>query len=162
MTLSRAVPLILGNVPIIAFALAVVLPFWRGRVPSAEHRLAWLLLLGLGLPMLWAAAYHLLAPAMAAQFIGWAPSPFQREVGLADLAMGVVACVASTQPRPFKAAIIWTLAIALGGDVVGHIVEILRTRDLAPGNAGSIVWWDGLAPLYGLGLLVAAGRAPAR
>jgi hypothetical protein len=162
MTLNSAITLVLSNVPIIALAFAVVLPFYKGRIPDAEHLLAWLLLLGLGLPMIWAAYYHLLQPDMAARLIGWAPSPFQREVGLADLAMGVVACIASTQPLPFKAAIIWTLVIALGGDAVGHLLEILRTGDLAPGNAGSILWWDVLAPLYGLVLLVAASRTAAR
>ncbi|MGU3665107.1 DUF6790 family protein [Methylobacterium sp. A49B] len=161
-TLQNGLGIVLGNVPIIALALAVALPFYKGRVPHAERMLAWLLFLGLGLPMIWAAYYHLLQPDMAARLIGWAPSPFQREVGLADLAMGVTACVASTQPLPFKAAIVWTLVIALGGDAVGHILEILRTDNLAPGNAGSILWWDILAPLYGLILLFAASRAPAR
>jgi len=162
MDADSLIALVLGNVPIIGLALAIALPLCLEVRLRAERLLAWLLLFGLGLPMLWAAYYHLVRPNEAARLIGWAPSPFQREVGLADLAMGLVACVAAARPRPFKGAMVWTLAIALGGDAAGHIQEMVRTRDFAPGNAGSILWWDVLAPLYALALLVAAGgRRPA-
>ncbi len=157
-TVDTLIALALGNVPIIGLALAFVIPLCLEARLTAERLLSWVLLIGLGLPMLWAAYYHLARPDEAAQLIGWAPSPFQREVGFADLAMGLVACVSVTRPLPFKGAIVWTLALALLGDAGGHIGEMIATRNFAPGNAGSILWWDVLAPLGALALLFAAGR----
>lgn len=161
MDIDTLIALALGNVPIIGLALAFVVPLCVEARLTAQRQLSYLLLLGLGLPLLWAAWWHLARPAEAARLIGFAPSPFQREVGLADLAMGLVACVAPTRPLPFRGAIVWTLAIALLGDAAGHIREMVETQNFAPGNAGSILWWDVIAPLAALVLLFAAGR-PAR
>ncbi len=144
--MDRLIALALGNVPIIGLVLAVVLPLALETHLKAERMLGYILLLGLGLPLLWMASRHLARPE----------APFQREVGLAELAMGLVASVAITRPLPFKGAIVWTLAIALGGDAVVHIREMVERHDLALGSAGSILWWDILAPLAALILLVAA------
>jgi hypothetical protein len=67
---------------------------------------------------------HVFFGEMAARFIEWADSPFQREVGFASL-----------------------------GFAGGHILEILRTGNLAPGNAGVILYADVLIPLIGFALL---------
>ena len=158
MDIDGLIALALGNVPILGLVLAFVVPLCLESRLSAERQLSYLLLIGLGLPLLWAAWWHLARPAEAARLIGFAPSPFQREVGLADLALGLVACVAPTRPLPFRGAIVWTLAITLLGDAEGHVREMIETRDFAPGNAGSILWWDGIAPLAALVLLFAAGR----
>ena len=156
MTIDGLIALALSNVPIIGLGLAFAIPLCVEVRLGAERLLAWVLLLGLGVPMLWAAYYHLVRPDEAARLIGWAPSPFQYEVGLADLAMGAVACVAVVRPLPFKGAIVWTLTIALAGDAVGHVRQMIATQDFSPGNAGTILWWDVLAPLCALVLLVSA------
>ena len=157
MDIDTLIALALGNVPIIGLVLAFVIPLCVEARLSAERQLSYLLLLGLGMPMIWAAWWHLARPEEAAKLISFAPSPFQREVGLADLAMGLVACLAPARPLPFRGAIVWTLAIALGGDAAGHVREMIDEQNFAPGNAGSILWWDILAPLCSLTLLFAAG-----
>ena len=57
-----------------------------------------------GVSGLWAAVFHLFFPAIAAADIGWEVSPFQFEVGMADLAIGATACVSFWRNLDFKAA----------------------------------------------------------
>jgi hypothetical protein len=53
--------------------------------------LMWQLAVGLGLGLLWAGLGHLLMPDTVAESIGWTTgSPFQREVGMWDVALGAV------------------------------------------------------------------------
>ena len=151
MDIVTLIALARGNIPVIGLVLAFVVPLCLEAHLKAERLLGYILLLGLGVPLLWMAWGHLARPEAA--------SPFQREAGLADLAMGLVACVAVTRPLPFKGAIVWTLAIALGGDAAVRIREMVAQHDPAPGNAGSILWWDILAPLAALVLLVAAASS---
>ena len=47
-----------------------------------------------------------LFPAVAAAHIGWQTSPFQFEVGMADLAIGITACLSFWRDLSFKAAAI--------------------------------------------------------
>ena len=54
--------------------------------------LAWIVLLPIGVTGLWAGVFHVFFPAVSARYIGWEVSPFQFEVGMADLAIGVTAC----------------------------------------------------------------------
>ncbi len=155
MDIDRLTALLLGNVPVIGLVLAFVLPLSLETKLRAERLLGYVLLLGLGLPLLWLAWGHLVPLEAAA--------PLARELGLADLAMGLVACVAVTRPLPFKGAIVWTLAIARGGDAASQIREMTARHEFALGEIGSILWWDVLAPLAALVLLVsAASRRRAR
>lgn len=68
----------------------------RARGAAAPGRLlSWLLLLPIGLSGLWAAAFHVFLSGAASTDIGWQPSPFEFEVGMADLAIGITACIGS-------------------------------------------------------------------
>lgn len=156
MDVDRLIGLALGNVPVIGLVLAFVIPLCLETHLRAERLLGYVLLLGLGLPLLWAAWWHLARPVSSAQMIGLEPSPFQREVGLADLALGLVACVAPTRPMPFKGAIVWTAAIALGGDAAGQIAGLVSRRDLA--GLDTTLLWAVAAPLAALVLLVMAAH----
>jgi hypothetical protein len=69
------------------FVVALLVAAARGRHgPVAERFLSWILLLPIGITGLWAGAFHVFFPATAAKLIGWEVSPFQFEVGMADLA----------------------------------------------------------------------------
>ena len=86
---------ILTNVPLFLFVTALLLAALTSRqaLSKADHFLRWILLLPVGADALWAGLYHVLAPETAADFIGWEVSPFQFEVGIADIALGVTAVV---------------------------------------------------------------------
>jgi hypothetical protein len=103
------------------------------------------------------ASGHLFMPAPVAESIGWATSPFQWEVGLANLAYGVLGVTASSLDRDYTLAAIIVFAVFLLGAAVGHVRSMIRDHDLSPGNAGYIFWFDVLAPVLLIVLYIATG-----
>lgn len=153
---------VLQNLPAILLPLALIIAAVprRGQ-PAAERFLAWVLLLPIGGTALWAGLWHVAFPRMSAGFIGWAPSPFQFEVGMADLAIGATACLAFWRDLGFKAATIMTASIFLLGDAVGHVRQMQVAGNFAPGNAGVPFYTDIIVPLLAITLLVLALRSAA-
>ena len=159
MTVADAIRLVLSNIPVVLLVLALLIAALRaGHGAPAQRFLSWVLLLPIGLTLLWAAFYHLARPVQSAAFIGWQPSPFQFEVGIADLAMGVTACVAFGATLSFKAAAVLVSSIALLGDAAGHIHQMLAAANFAPGNAGAVFYMDIIVPLLAIVLWLAAWR----
>ncbi len=161
-------------VPILAWLAALVaagVVVWRGPRPVRpggiiEALLRAILLFPVGLMGLWAFMGHVFFPEQAAASIGWAPSPFQFEVGMANLGIGLAGLIGAFVGSPgFRAAVAVVMAGFLGGAGVGHILQILHTGNLAAGNAGPILYTDFLGPLALFALLllqrVSRGRPPA-
>ena len=90
---------------------------------------------------------------MTAGFIGWADSPFQREVGFANLGFAVLGFLAFRGSFDMRVAAVVGIGCFLLGAAGVHILEIQRTGNLAPGNAGVILYTDILVPLIGFALL---------
>ncbi len=90
---------------------------------------------------------------MAASFIGWADSPFQAEVGYASLGFAAVGLLAFKGNCIVRLAAILGPAMFLWGAAVGHIHDILATGNMAPGNAGVMLYSDILLPVIGFALL---------
>ncbi|MDI4655970.1 hypothetical protein K9U41_05955 [Xanthobacter autotrophicus] len=134
----------------------------RGAGLVAELLLRYICLLPVGLMGLWAALGHMVFPARSAASIGWATSPFQTEVGAANLGIGLAGLMGAFYPnRGLRLAVAVTAGF-LGGAAVTHLVEIARTGNFAAGNAGPIPYTDVLTPLL-LPILLAltyrSGRA---
>ena len=110
----------------------------------------------IGVVGLWAGFFHVAFPRMSAAYIGWAPSPFQFEVGMADLAIGVTACIAFWRPWEFRAAAVCVASFALLGDAVGHVHQMVASGNFAPGNAGVPFYTDIICPLLAIVLLFAS------
>lgn len=92
--IAHAIEFVLRNLPALLLVVALVIAAARrGDEPAAERFLSWILLLPIGVTGLWAGAFHVFLPVTAAALIGWEVSPFQFEVGMADLAIGVTACI---------------------------------------------------------------------
>jgi hypothetical protein len=104
---------------------------------------------------------HLVFPEMAAADIGWEPSPFQFEVGMADLAMGATACVSFWRSLDFKAAVVMVNAIFLLGDAIGHVRQMITADNFAPGNAGVPFFADIAFPVLALILLMIVRQSEA-
>jgi hypothetical protein len=102
--------------------------------------------LPVGVTGLWAAAFHLRSHLFGAHLIGWETSPFQFEVGMADLAIGATAFVSFWCSLPFKAAAVWAASFFLLGDAVGHVHQMIAAGNFAPGNAGVPVFMDVICP----------------
>ncbi len=118
-----------------------------------EEILAFFLLFGVGFGFLYSGAMHIFFGPMVAQFIGWANSPFQAEVGFASLGFGVVGILAFRGGFGLRlAAVVGPAVFALGAAGV-HIVQMITAGNFAPGNAGAAFFSDLIGPVLGLALL---------
>lgn len=160
------VPLLAWLAAIVAAILMVLRgprPITVGRV--VDQLLRYILAFPVGLMGLWAFMGHVFFAEQAAASIGWAPSPFQFEVGMANLGIGLAGLIGAFFGSPgFRAAVGVVMLGFLGGAGVGHVVQIEQAGNLAAGNAGPILYTDFLTPLAVLGLLLVQRlfrRAPA-
>ncbi len=157
--ITYAIEFVLHNLPALLLVLALaVAAVQRGHGSAAERFLSWILLLPIGVTGLWAGAFHIFFPTTAAALIGWEVSPFQFEVGVADLAIGVTACISFWCDLNFKAGAISAASIFLLGDAVGHVKQMLIAGNFAPGNAGVPFYMDVICPLLAIVLLTIAKR----
>lgn len=99
-----------------------------------------------GLIGLWAALGHIVFPARVAQAIGWQTSPFQFEVGVANLGIGFAGLYAAFRSFEARFATNLVLACFLIGAGIGHIRDIITAGNFAPGNASPILFADLLTP----------------
>jgi len=158
---AEAIGLVVRNLPALLFIAALVVAAVRhGHGSVAERFLAWVLLLPVGVTGLWAGITHVFFPATAAIHIGWQVSPFQFEVGMADLAIGVTACIAFWRDLNFKAAAVSAASIFLLGDAIGHVRQMMVAGNFAPGNAGVPFYMDVICPVLAIILLVVAKASP--
>jgi hypothetical protein len=160
--MAETIAFVLRNLPVFLFVAALALALVRRTDASGPERLlGWILLLPIGVTGLWAAVFHLFFPQIAAADIGWEVSPFQFEVGLADLAIGATACVSVWRSLDFKAAAVMASSIFLLGDAVGHVKQMILAGNFAPGNAGVPFYSDIAFPLLAIILLVIVRRSQA-
>lgn len=155
-------------VPLIAYAAVILLsalafasqPAPRRLIDLARALLRYINLFPVGLMGLWGALGHIVFPSQSAAAIGWTTSPFQTEVGLANLGMGLAGVIAAFwRDWGFRAAVAVMMAGFLGGAGINHIIEIGRTGNLAAGNAGPILYMDLLTPLLLVILLALTYRS---
>lgn len=119
---------------------------------SLLNALAWIV----GVNAIIVGSGHLVMPDPVADSIGWPRgSPFQWEVGLAGLLIGVLGVMAPMFDRQFQLATVIAFSIFYLGAAVGHVVQMVREHDTAPGNTGFIFWFDVLAPIGLIALYVA-------
>jgi hypothetical protein len=131
-------------------------PVLRGFV--VDRLLRYLFLFPLGVQGLWAFVGHVFFPAQSAASIGWANTPFQYEVGVANLGLGLAAIYAAFRGFEARLAVAIVGACFLIGAGIIHIVDIVGQGNLAPGNAGPILVSDFLTPLAILVLLAFASE----
>jgi hypothetical protein len=139
-------------------------PIWRGPRPIArgfviDRLLRYLFVFPLGLQGLWAFVGHVFFAEESAASIGWASGPFQYEVGVANLGLGLASLYAAFRGFEARLAVAIAAACFLGGAGIGHIRDIVEAGNFAPGNAGPIMVTDFLTPIAVLVLLFfASGR----
>jgi hypothetical protein len=150
---------IFRDFPAVMLVLALLIAaVSKTRASAPERFLSWVLLLPIGLTGLWAAAFHIFLSHTASADIGWKPSPFEFEVGMADFAIGITACVAFWQDLSFKAAAVLAASVFLLGDAVGHVHQMLSAGNFSPGNAGVPFYTDIVCPVLAIVLLFLAQR----
>src|SRR5437588_419025 len=86
---------------------------------------------------------------LATQFIGWAQSPFQAEVGFASLGVGIAGVIAFKASLPFRFATLIPPAAFGWGAAAGHIYQMIVARNFSPGNVGVVLPMGIVIPIVG-------------
>ncbi|NYB51156.1 MAG: hypothetical protein HVN35_01135 [Methanobacteriaceae archaeon] len=118
-----------------------------------EVLLIWLLGVGIGVGSLFSGLAQVLSPEMVAQSVGWANTPFLREVGFANISYGLLGII-SIRYRSFWAPTIIAYTVFMWGAAIGHIYNIQQTGNMAAGNAGFVLYFDIVMPLVFIILMV--------
>lgn len=159
---------VLQNFTLVLLVLGIVaawialarLPRPWPRRAIVDALLSYFLLCSIAIGYFYNFVIHVFFGEMAARFIGWADSPFQREVGFASLGFALVGLLAFRGDYSQRVAAVVGPACFMLGAAGGHLLELARAGDLAPGNAGLTLYMDILLPLIGLILLWLQHRYP--
>lgn len=150
--MDRCIEILLMNFSFVMVILAVFFMIinrivTKGRVSKYEIIYRWLALFCLGFTGIYTFFLHAYFPVLAAATIGWADSPFQFEVAVADLSFGVLGLLSFRASLGFRLATVLGSTIWLWGDAVGHLYQIAKFNNYATGNAGTWFWMDIMVPL---------------
>jgi hypothetical protein len=146
-------------VGLIGFSVATMVQFlshgdadWERRM--LENGLVWLV----GVQGFVFASGHVFFADRVADSIGWPRgNPFQFEVGLANLALGVLGVFAPGYDRDWWLAAIVAFAVFYFGAAIGHIRQAVTERNFAPGNVGGVLLFDVAAPALLIVLYLVTG-----
>ncbi|MEP9366497.1 DUF6790 family protein [Xanthobacter sp. VNH20] len=137
--IQSTIEFVLRNIPEIFFVAAFVLAAVTRSPAYFPARLLGWLLLSAGIAYVWAGAFHLLFPQIAAASIGWAVSPFQFEIGVADTAIGLVAILSFWRTLDFKGPVVGYLSLFSIGVAYGHIRDAIYAGNTAADNFGALL-----------------------
>ncbi len=151
---------------LIFFVLSFIvagLHIYRDKQPRTGKRIAeivllWLLVINTGFGGIWAFMGHTFAADEVAASIGWpAGNPFQTEVAVANLAIGILGILCYWFRDNFWTAAVIATSVWLLGAAAIHVREIVAAGNYNPGNAGLIFYMDIIGPLILIVLLVYTG-----
>ncbi|MDF2940222.1 MAG: hypothetical protein K0R66_864 [Gammaproteobacteria bacterium] len=148
--IAQSTAFLLSHVPFVGLILAFIFgSFHALRRPDdkKEGYLAYLFLFTVGLTGIWGFIVHAFFPGIADKFIGWAYSPFEFEVAVANLGMGVAGLFAFRASYSFRLATIVFVSCFSWGAAIGHLYQMLAHHNFAAGNAGLIFYTDIIIPL---------------
>src|ERR1700733_14109638 len=124
-----------------------------GAVSIVRTYLLYLLFIYVGLMGLFTAYYHVFRPVEASASIGWSTSPYEYEVGMADLTVGVLGVLCLVFGEGFWLATAIAEAVWLLGDAVGHIKQMVANNNHAEYNSGIFLIFELAMPVLILGLV---------
>jgi Family of unknown function (DUF6790) len=117
--------------------------------------LVWLLVVWAGIGAVLAFLSHTLLTDQTARAIGWPTgNPFQSEVAVANLVVGVLGILCYWIRGNFWSAAVIATSVWLLGDAVVHIYHIVVNQNYHPGNARLPFYYDILLPLLLIVLLI--------
>ncbi len=134
----------LAMLALAAFFILIHKLIVRSKVPSDEIVYRWLALFPLGMTGIYTFVIHAFYPELADKAIGWSYSPFEYEVAVADLALGVIAILSFNASYGFRLATVIANVIFLLGCAVNHINLMIMQQNYNVGNAGSWLWFNDL------------------
>jgi uncharacterized membrane protein len=98
----------------------------------------------------------------AAKTIGWAQSPFQLELAMSSLGIGVMAFILGRRGAPLigKVALVIAVSVFGFGAAGGHIYQMIANHDYAANNSGMLLVSD--IAINAIGLIFVIWHAVAR
>lgn len=148
---DQALEWILTNFVLVMLLLAVLFIIFhksiRRNLHESEIIYRWVAFFCLGLTGIYAFVLHAFFPNLAASSIGWSTSPFQYEVAMADLAIGLLGILSFNASYGFRLATVVGATCWLWGDAFIHICQMIKYQNYTVGNAGSWFWMDVFVPL---------------
>jgi hypothetical protein len=127
----------------------------RTRVRVAQIFVLWFLVIIVGVTGVFAFIGHTVYADATAQSIGWPTgNPFQSEVAVANLSVGVLGILCYWMRGNFWIATVIGFSVWWLGDAVVHIRSIVVEANYAPDNAGVTFYLDILVPVLLIALLV--------
>jgi hypothetical protein len=96
--------------------------------------------------------FHVFFSARASASIGWAPSPFEYEVGIADLTIGGLGFLCIWFREKFWLATAIANLLWLEGDAIGHVRQMVEHGNHAANNSGPFLYLEIFMPLVILAL----------
>ena len=139
---------LLPFIGVILFAVATIVQFATGAgadwgptlvANAVTYLIGWA---GVG-----AGISHIFFGRRISRTIGFRQSPYELEVGFADLAMGVVALLATGYAPEFSLAVILINAIFRVGCGIGHIRSMVQDHNFAINNT-AILFIDFVVPAF--------------
>lgn len=133
-------------------ALIIGIRLWgrgqaQNRALAVDIALAYFLLLAVGFNGIYNFVMHAFFGDMIAAYIGWAQSPFQIEVAMANLGLGLLGLLAFRANFGFRLATVIATSCFLLGAAGMHIYDIFVQQNFLPGNAGTVLFSDILIPV---------------
>ncbi len=116
------------------------------RQSNKDVLLRWLLLLPVGVASVYVFFMHLCFPKLSAAVMGWPPSPFQFEVALANVCIGILGILSFRASHGFRVATVVVASFWMWGHSVSEIYQIITTSNIYLGNAVSWFWVDTILP----------------
>jgi hypothetical protein len=157
-------PIFMLSITVLAIIIHLLLMKQRSAQKTVEVILLYLLVIAVGGGALIAGLMHIFDGPATALRIGWAAgSPFQYEVGVADIAFGVTCILCVFFRGSFWLAAIMANSIFLLGAMAGHVHDAYASGNLAAYNIGpNIIFADLIMPLILIGLYIAMVRLKAK
>ncbi|GAB4310146.1 MAG: hypothetical protein Kow0019_07800 [Methanobacteriaceae archaeon] len=141
--------------------LGALLHLFLSKTPKTMNRifevlLLWFLVIMVGIGSIWAFIGHVFMSDMIAAMIGWpAGNPFQLEVGVANLSYGILGLLCWKFRDNFWTASIIAISVFYLGAAIIHVVNLMQTGNISPGNAGYALFMDIAIPIILFALLIA-------
>lgn len=162
--IGGAIAAILGNYMDSCFVLGLLVAavqVWRWKGERTASVVSGLFLnaflfYAVGIAMAINFVMHSVFGDYVASTIGWSQSPFQLELALASLSIGIIAIVVHTRTGQFRAkvAVVVGMVVFGLGAAAGHIYQSIVNDDYAVNNTGLLLISDIGINLLGLALVV--------
>lgn len=144
--MKTTIAFVLTHFPIVMLGLSVIIAIAKNG--NFFNRLTHaMLFFAVGLSGIWGFIGHAFFSQTVSAFIGWAPSPFEFEIAIANLALGIMGLFSVICSSGYKKATATYCLIFGFGAAFGHIRDIIIMHNLHPGNSGAILYTDIAIPL---------------